>query len=176
MDRLKPLAGKTARFDVAPFSFAYTIQPDGTLQNADPSSPWDALCVIPPSLLPRLALQDELAQGEIQCEGDSSLLAEIFYLSRNLRWDAGDDLSSIAGDVVAERIVRLAQASRRQVKDGVVNFSRAVTEYLTEERPTLANQRLISAFLLQVDTLREDVARLEQRVNRISREHKAFPN
>lgn len=169
LDRLKPLSGKTLRFDVAPFSFAYTILPDGTVQNSDPSIPADAQLVISPALLPRLALQDELPHGEILSEGDPALLAEIFYLSRNLRWDAAADLSGIAGDILAERMVQTARIGGKQLKDGVANLSQAVSEYLTEEQPTLAAPRQVSGFLSQVDTLRDDVSRLEQRVSRLSK-------
>ena len=35
LPRLARFAGKTARFDVAPFSFAWTVLPDGMLTGAD---------------------------------------------------------------------------------------------------------------------------------------------
>jgi ubiquinone biosynthesis protein UbiJ len=85
LQRLAGFAGKTARFNIAPFSFAYTIQPDGTLRAADKSTSADASFIISPSLLPRLALHDETAFTQIQSSGDASLLAEIFYLSHQPR-------------------------------------------------------------------------------------------
>jgi ubiquinone biosynthesis protein UbiJ len=39
---------------------------------------------------------------------------------------------------------------------------------LTEERPLLAKPRHVSAFIRQVDELRDDVARLEQRIKALS--------
>ncbi len=138
------------------------------LENAASSVPADAQCVIPPSLLPRLALQFDHAKDEIQCRGDASLLAEIFYLSRNLRWDAADDLSRVTGDLVAERIVRFAQTGRTQMDEGLANLTQGISEYLTEEQPSLATPRHVATFLFQVDTLRDDVSRLEQRISRIS--------
>ncbi|MGC2048482.1 MAG: hypothetical protein WA635_07720 [Gallionella sp.] len=167
LDRLACFAGKTARFDIAPFSFAYRIQSDGTLQSADAASIPDALCIIPPSLLPRIVLQDEKAHAEICSEGDNALLAEIFYLSRNLRWDAAEDLGHITGDIAAERIVQTLQSANQQLRDSALNLSKAAAEYWTEERPLLAKPQQVSAFTHQVDTLRDDVARLEQRINRL---------
>jgi len=105
------------------------------------------------------------------CEGEDSLLAEIFYLSRNLRWDAAEDLSKVTGDVAAERIVQLIRTSHRQFFEGITNVAEAVSEYLTEERTTLASRHSIAAFLTQVDTLREDFSRLEQRVGKIAKCH-----
>ena len=167
LPRLARFAGKTARFDIAPFSFSCTILADGSLRNAEAATNPDALCVIAPSLLPRLALHDENAHAGIHSAGDAELLKEIFFLSRNLDWDAAEDLSQLTGDIAAERIVQTAHNVRQQLHDAALNFSRAAAEYFTEERPLLAKPQHISAFMQQVDTLRDDVARLEQRINRL---------
>ena len=167
LTRLARFAGKTARFDIAPFSFACTILADGTLRGADTDATADAVCVIAPSLLPRLALHDEKAHADIRTEGDAALLAEIFSLSRNLRWDAAKDLSRITGDLIAERIVQTVQDKRQQLHDAAVSLSKAAAEYCTEERLLLANPQQVTAFIQQVDALRDDVARLEQRVKQL---------
>lgn len=185
LQRLARFAGKTARFDIAPFSFAFTILEDGTLHGADAAASADAVCAIAPSLLPRLALHgasarnslsaeadaklpDEKAYAEIRSEGDAALLTEIFFLSRNLRWNAAEDLSHITGDTAAERIVRTVQTKRQQLRDAAANLSKAAAEYLTEEHPLLAKPQQVAAFMQQVDTLRDDVARLEQRIKRFA--------
>lgn len=167
-ERLARFAGKTARFDIAPFSFAYTILADGSLRSADTATSADALCMIAPSLLPRLALHDEKARSEIRSEGDAALLAEIFFLSRNLRWDAAEDLSRVTGDIAAERIAQTLQSAHQQLRESALSFSQAAAEYWTEERPLLAKPQQVSAFMQQVDTLRDDVARLEQRIKTLS--------
>lgn len=167
LQRLSPFAGKTVRFDIAPFSFVYIILEDGSLRRADAAVEPDALCVIAPSLLPRLALHDEKAYNDIHGEGDTGLLSEIFFLSRNLRWDAAEDLSGITGDIAAERIVQTAQTAQRQLRESAFNLSKAATEYFTEERPLLAKPQQTSAFMQQVDVLRDDVSRLEQRISRL---------
>ena len=166
--RLARFSGKTAQFDITPFTFAYTILDGGTLQNTDSPASLDARCIIAPSLLPRLALQDEKAHTEIHSEGDAALLAEIFFLSRNLRWDVAEDLSQFTGDIAAERIVQTAQSTHQQLHSSALNFSQAATEYWIEERPLLAKPQQVSAFTQQVDTLRDDMARLKQRIDRLS--------
>lgn len=165
-ERLSRFNGKTARFEVAPFSFAYTVLPDGSLCSADKTAGADATCLIAPSLLPRLALHDELAHAEIQSTGDAALLAEIFFLSRNLAWDAAEDLSHVTGDIVAERIVQTVQSKKPGTS--ALNLAQAAAEYFTEEQPLIAKPQQISAFMQQVDTLRDDMARLEQRIARLS--------
>jgi len=168
LPRIARFAGKMVRFDIAPLSFAYIIADDGSLCSTDDASAADALCVIPPSLLPRLAVQDESAHSEIITEGDAELLKEIFFLSRNLRWDVAEDLSGFTGDIAAERIVQAAHSAGQLLREATVNLSQAAAEYLTEERPLLAKPQQVSAFMHQVDTLRDDVARLEQRIKALS--------
>lgn len=168
LPRLARFAGKTARFDLAPLSVAYTVLSDGTLGAADASASADAVYDIAPSLLPRLALQDEKAHAEIRTQGDAALLAEISFLARNLRWDAAEDLSLFTGDIVAERIVQGAQTTRRHLQQAALNLAQAAAEYWTEEHPLFAAPRQLAAFAQQVGTLRDDATRLEQRINTLS--------
>ncbi|HEY0665405.1 MAG TPA: hypothetical protein VGD24_05030 [Gallionella sp.] len=167
--RLTRFAGKTARFDIAPFSFSCTVGEDGMLRAAGAEATADARCAVAPSLLPRLALHDEKAYAEVTGEGDAALLTEIFFLSRGLRWDAAEDLSHVTGDIAAERIVQGMNGMRQQLGGALLGLSQAISEYWTEERPLLAKPGQIAGFARQVDTLRDDIARLEQRIGRISR-------
>jgi len=165
--RLARFAGKTVRFDIAPFSFACTVLADGTLRSTDTSTAADAVLVIPPSLLPRLVLRDERVQADIHAEGDAALLTEVFFLARNLRWDAAKDLGRVTGEVAAERIV---QTARRQLGDATENLSKATAAYLTEEHPLLAGRHEVAAFSQQVDALHGEVARMQRRVERLVQE------
>lgn len=168
LPRLARFSGRTVVFDIAPFSIPFTVRPDGLLQVAEEGSLVDARCVIAPSLLPRLALQDESAHAEIFVSGNSALLSEVFFLARHLRWDAAEDLSRLTGDIVAERIVQMAQSGRQQIFGTAFNLSHALAEYWTEESPLLAKPDPVSTFIRRVATLRDDVARLEQRLGRLS--------
>lgn len=169
LQRLARFSGKTARFNIAPFSFACTIQDDGMLREASAEVSADASCVIAPSLLPRLALRNESAFKQIECSGDAALLTEIFFLTHNLHWDAAEDLSRVTGDIAAERIVQFAQTTQKQVRDTALNLSQALTEYWTEERPLLTKPQQLAAFAQQVNGLRDEVAQLEQRIQQLSK-------
>jgi len=168
LQRLARFSGKTAHFNIAPFSFACTIQDDGALREAAADVSADASYNIPPSLLPRLALRDEEAFKQIESSGDAALLTEIFFLARNLRWDAAEDLSRITGDIAAERIVQFVHARQQQVRDTALNLSQALAEYWTEEHPLLAKPQQLVAFSQQVNGLRDEVEQLERRIETLS--------
>jgi len=166
--RLARFSGKTAYFHVEPFSFACTIDDHGLLREAAVDANADARCTTPPSLLPRLALLDDTAFAQIESSGDAELIAEIFFLARNLRWDAAEDLSRVTGDIAAERIVQLVRANHQRVRDGALNLSQALAEYWTEESPVLAKPQQLSSFTQEVNTLRDEVEQLELRIDALS--------
>ncbi|MGZ8257151.1 MAG: ubiquinone biosynthesis accessory factor UbiJ, partial [Gallionella sp.] len=166
--KLAKFAAQTVRFNLAPFSFAYLILSDGTLQATDSNACSDAELTLAPTLLPRLLAKDEAAYAQIVRAGDAALLSEIFYLWRNLHWDAAQDLSVFTGDIAAERVVQTVQNSHAQAKAAALNFSQAAAEYWTEERPLLAKPNHIKAFVAGVDTLRDDLARLAARLHRLT--------
>ncbi len=167
--RLACFNGKTARFSLAPFSFGCTIQDNGTLREAATEVSADASCLVPLSLLPRLALRDETAFAQIESTGDHALLAEIFFLARNLRWDAAEDLSRITGDIAAERIVQFAKTRQQLVRDTALNLTQALAEYWTEEHPLLAKPRQLADFAKEVDRVRDEADRLGLRINRLDK-------
>lgn len=169
LQRLARFRGMTARFHIAPFSFACTIQDDGAFRAAATDVSADASCVIPPSLLPRLALQDEAAFKQIESSGDAALIDEIFFLARRLRWDAAEDLSRVTGDIAAERLVQFARGKQQQVRDTALNLAQALAEYWTEERPLLAKPHQLAAFAQGVNGLRDEVEQLEQRIQQLSK-------
>jgi len=167
MRRLEKFTGKTIQFNITPFSFAYVIQPDGSVLTIDSTESADVACNIAPSLIPRLALREESAYSEIGHEGDKDLFSEIITMVRELRWDVVEDLSHFTGDIAAERIAQAMESSRHQLHDAVNNLSEATAEYLIEERPLLVKPQQIAEFHQQVQALRKDVMQLEQKINHL---------
>lgn len=168
LQRLARFAGRTARFNLLPLSFACTIQADGLLAPAGRDACADAVCTVPPALLPRLALGDNAALGLIQSSGDAGLIEEIVFLARNLRWDAAEDLSRVTGDIAAERIVQAAQGLHRHVRQTAANLSGALAEYWTEERPLIAKPGPIASFSTGVARLRDSLEALDKRIQQMS--------
>lgn len=169
LPRLARFSGKTICFKLPLFALNCTIQADGALLAAAPDASADAICVIPPALLPRLALLDESALELVGRSGDAALVDEIFFLARNLRWDAADDLSRFTGDIAAERIVQFAEGARRQIQQNALHLSQALAEYWTEERPLIATHRQIGAYSRSVAGLQGALDALEQRIDRLSK-------
>jgi ubiquinone biosynthesis protein UbiJ len=167
LPRLAKFKGKTARFNVAPFSFSCTILEDGSLLTAASEESADAVLRIPLSLAPRLAMKDQAALDEIETEGDPALLGEILYLMYTLHWDAAEDLSRVTGDVAAERIVQLALAKKDFLQDTALNLAQALAEYWTEEKPLVAKPPHVDDLSRQVDAVSKKLTELERRIDNL---------
>lgn len=168
-ERLKPHAGKTMHFLVPPFSLLFTVTSRGEVEKAASDAASDAKFVVIPSLLLRLIGRDESAYKQVEITGDSEFAGEIAYIAKNLRWDAAEDLSHIFGDIVAQRIVSTAESFTTWGKQTFDSLSGSFSEYWTEERPLIAKSEHVKQFIAEVDALRDDVERLEKRLQNLSR-------
>jgi ubiquinone biosynthesis protein UbiJ len=169
LPRLQKFSGQTARFNIAPFTLAFTILDSGLIRDADIEEVGTGCtCSLALTLLPRLALHDQNAYQEINVEGNPALLSEIFFLSKNLIWDQAQDLSNFTGDIVAERIVQASNNFHLNLNYSARNLLQATVEFLTEEQPVITQVAPTLTFLQEVDTLRNDSARLELRVKRLT--------
>ncbi|MGH8750653.1 MAG: ubiquinone biosynthesis accessory factor UbiJ, partial [Burkholderiales bacterium] len=166
-ERLQAHAGKTARFLLPPFVFSLSITDSGETKTAGNDAAIAAQFTLTLPLLPRLLMHDEAAYKEITIEGDTDFAGAIAYVARNLRWDAAEDLSRYTGDIAAERMVRAAQGLRLWGQQSFDSLARAFSEYWTEEQPLIAKTIHVRQFVADVDALRDDVERLEKRLQKI---------
>lgn len=158
-------AGATIKLVVVPFSLSTTVTVDGQLESGD--APPAATLRIAPWLLPRLAIGDPTAEREISIDGDTELAAIFGRVLQALDWDAEADLAAVVGDTPAYRLSRAARdlvGDPRQIGRNLLETTR---EYLQEEVRLLATQPAVDQFLQAVDTLRDDVARLEKRLSQL---------
>ena len=172
MTRLQRFAGKTAVFKSGPFLLRLTEVANGAVDVASQGALADVTMTLPPAFLPRFAAREEAAFNEVSLQGDAEFAQEITFLARNLEWDIEEDLSKFTGDILAHRIVAMANSAREWRKDASARLGENVKEYLTEERPALAPRRDVEAFLHEVDTLRDDVARMEKRIVQFDKPYK----
>ena len=162
-ERLQPFAGKVARFELIPFTVAFTLLETGEVANADATAVPDASFTLAPGIALRMLAGDSDAWQKVAVTGDGALAREILYIAQNLKWDAEEDLSRVFGDVAAHRLVGAAAGLGRWQRDTVRSFTQAMAAYWTDEQPLVAAKTNVERFVREVDSLRDDVARLEKR-------------
>ncbi|WP_035059663.1 ubiquinone biosynthesis accessory factor UbiJ [Andreprevotia chitinilytica] len=132
----------------------------------------EATLTLPLAFFITFAFDRTAAQKQLKLAGDADLAAGIGRVLGHVRWDAAEELSQFVGDVAANRLVWLA--GKVGGIPGAIGSRMFVhlIEYWRDEAPLLANKPDVQAFLHDVDALRDDVARLEKRIERLN--HKSF--
>jgi len=167
LERLRSHAGRTVAFRVGPVAMALTVQSTGEVAAAMDGAPRDLEVRISPFLLPRLALGEEAAFREIEMQGDAELAQEVSFLVRNLRWDAEEDLAKAVGDIAAHRVAGAARGLARWGRDASLRVAQGAAEYWTEESPLLASRVKVESYVREVSELRDALARLQKRIERL---------
>lgn len=166
--RLQSHAGRTARFDVFPFSFDFTIREDGEVSPAGRGTVPDVTVRVSPPAAMRILGGDETAFSEVSVQGDSEFAEAIHFVVRNARWDAEEDLARLIGDRAAHRVAKAGRDVLRFQARMADSLARNLSDYWVEERPLIARRADVDKFVSDVDALRDDVDRLAQRMARIA--------
>lgn len=162
--RLAAHAGKIARVECPPLSATAEVQPGGELGKAHHASAPHVVVRVSPGAMLRLLARDEAVWNEIAIEGDSELATTLHQIWQQLDWGVEEDLSHLFGDIAAHRMAGAAKQARDAAAHAVNSTLHNLLEYWTEERPVVVLGRDIESYGRQVDALRDDLARLEKRI------------
>ncbi len=113
------------------------------------------------------ATQTMLATGNVEISGDMDLVQRFKHILDAMDIDWEELLSKLTGDVLAHKLANAARDTRDWGKGSFVTLGQNFTEYQQEEARNLPTQYEINEFLKAADVLRDDVARMEQRVRRL---------
>jgi ubiquinone biosynthesis protein UbiJ len=168
-ERLRTFAGQSVEFRCPPFpDLRLRILDDGLLDPARGEAASTLVVKLKPGALPFLLARDEAALKEVEIEGSADLASTVQYLFRHLFWDLEEDLSRFFGDILAHRLVSQGKAFAAWQREAATRLAENLVEYWTEEQPLLARPADVEKFCRDVDTLRDDAARLEKRIERLA--------
>lgn len=167
--RLQSYAGKSTHLSIFPLiELSVIVQTNGELALIYPDqASTDASIVITPSTLPRLISRDESAFDEISIKGDTLVAKELIFVIKHLHWDIEQDVSTILGDILAYRMIKVGKNLIQWQSENTLNLSQALIEYLTQEKSALASHTHIASFTTEVSSLQEQVTYLEKRITRL---------
>jgi ubiquinone biosynthesis protein UbiJ len=169
-DKLKPYAGQCVEFRAPPLpALRLDILDSGLLSNAAQDAAPNLVVTIGPGALPALVRGEDALMREIAIVGNADLAGTVQYLFRHLRWDVEEDLSRIVGDALAHRIVLEGKRFAAWNREAAGKLAQNFAEYWIEEQPLLARPADVRQFLASVDQLRDDLARIEKRIEALSR-------
>jgi ubiquinone biosynthesis protein UbiJ len=162
-ERLAPFAGRVARFEAPPFALAFRIDEGGVFADSERAEPTVTvgadLAALP------LALGDPQAMmRNVSLKGDADFAQALAFVLQNLRPEPEEELSRFVGDVAAQRIVGFLRSSASHWRELAERMLENSAHYLVTENPMIVGRDEVSEFNAEVARLRDDVARLEKRV------------
>lgn len=168
--RLAPFTGEVVELRCDPLPpLRLAIAEEGHVRPADPAREPALVITATADILTALSKGEEHVMRSVGVSGNEQLAREILLLLRYLRWDVEEDLSRVFGDVLAHRIAGGARQFAAWQAEAARRFAENVVEYAVEERDLIVSHGEFDAFAEEVARLRDDLARLEQRVERHSR-------
>ena len=165
-ERLAPFAGETLELRAPPLpALRLALLEGGSVQAGGAEA--GLTMTLKPELLVALARGEEHALRSVEVQGNAALAAEILVLARHLRWDVEEELSRVLGDVVAHRLAGAARAFAAWHLDAAQRVTGALVDYATEEKKVLVRRSEFEALAEPLARLRDAIARLDKRLERL---------
>lgn len=174
-DLCQQLAGKTIviRLRDTALAMYFTISDNGdsaiTL-SADAESEPDVVITGSMLTLARMAGdsgEQAIRDGTLDLTGDADVAQAFQTLLGFAAPDVEEELSGLIGDVAAHRLGEVARSVRNWGRAAHSTMSSNIREYLQEESRDVPSRYEVDSFASQVDSLRDDVDRLEARLNQL---------
>lgn len=172
-DKLAPHAGEVVELRFAPWPpLRLAIAGGGLAARPEPEAAPTLTLAARPGFLAALARAateggDEHLMRAVDISGNARLATDLLELLRYLRWDAEEDLSRVFGDVIAHRLVGTARDFAAWQSDAAKRLAQTTADWAIEERRWVIARPEFDDFARDVATLRDDLARLEQRLARL---------
>jgi len=157
-------AGCSVRFDLTLKQFDFRIADDGCFSESVADTP-DAVIRPTAALLTRLPFFGREALRHAEYSGDPALLATLDRVFKQLTWDVEADLAPVVGDIAAHRLHTLGRDTLAGMAQAASAIGHNASEYLVEEAELMARAVDVTRFNRDVDTLADDVARLDARLH-----------
>jgi ubiquinone biosynthesis protein UbiJ len=163
--KLAPFSGEVVELRFPPLPpLRLAITEGGKCGAAAETDPVSLTLTAKPEIFSAMAKGEEHLMRAVDISGNARLATEILALLRYLRWDVEEDLSRVFGDVVAHRIVSTARDISAWQAEAGRRLAENVVEYAVDERRMVIAREEFDGFAADVAKLRDDLARLEQRI------------
>jgi len=159
-------AGRRIAFTLPPLTVRGAITEQGWLADSDGEAE-AGVTVSHGAVLAALAGRDPDLTA-VKLSGDTELATAVARVFGQLKWDAGEDLSRLVGDVTANRIERFVRSAFGIKGEIGGRLLESWVEHLREETPMLARKHDVGRFVAEVDTLRDDAERLDKRLAQLA--------
>ena len=120
------------------------------------------------SSLPLAMFDPATAMKDVQLSGDAEFAQALAFVLQNLRPEPEEELSRFIGDAAAQRLVGFLRASASQWKQIAESMLDNTAHYVVTENPMVVGRDELDSFNQDVNHLRDAVAHIEKRIDRLA--------
>jgi ubiquinone biosynthesis accessory factor UbiJ len=165
------LAGRRVAVEVRDVA-EFVVASDGNVLSVSRGSGAGADARVSGGLVAMVALATRsdqgLRSGDVQLSGDAELAERFRALALLLRPDLEEELALAIGDVPAHQLARFARSAFNWCTSAANTTVRNVAEYLAHESGDLVSRSEGRQLLCGIDAVRDDVDRLEARIDALA--------
>jgi len=170
---LATLAGRVIEIDVLNTEFRMFILPSEkgiSLETGYEGKAEVAIKGTPLALLEMITTA-KFGAGDVEINGDVGLAQKVQSIFRGMEIDWEEYLSHFVGDIAAHKLGNFLKGMNRFVKASGKTIGMDISEYLRYEKEALLDKTEVDEFNRAVDVLRDDVERLQKRLERLEKEN-----
>lgn len=178
-DALAPLQGRSVELTVESPPLALRLNVQGERLEVGPVDPANEpdlgvratlgglLAQLPMPLLGKSRRDNAPPVGRMRVSGDAELARRLQRLAERFDPDWQRPFVAVFGDTIGVQVANTVAAGLRHARGAGSEFAHTAAEYITEESRDVVGRAELDAFHDDVDTLRDDAARLTARVARL---------
>jgi ubiquinone biosynthesis protein UbiJ len=111
--------------------------------------------------------ESAIRDGSLSLSGDAEIANRFQQLLEIAKPDLEEELAGVVGDIAAHRLGEFARGLGNWGRAARSTMGENIREYLQEESRDAPSRYEVERFSTDVSTLRDDVARIEARLNRL---------
>lgn len=171
LEKLAEFEGKVIKLEITVINRAFYMLPDdrGIQLKTEHQGPVDTVLSGTPASILKMGMvsdtADMLLKGEIEINGDTRLGHRFKRVLSQMEIDWAELLANLVGDTLAYQLQQSASRLGAWSKETFQSAGRSVSEYLQEESRDVVSQTELEIFNDAVDRLRDDVDRLQAKIN-----------
>ena len=170
--RRQPLLGKVIAIEIRPFPVIFFNISARQLDvlgrfEGEPDSTLSTSLYTLPKLRDPNQLADLIKAGDVDLKGDVRLMQQFAELFTELDWQPEEKLAGLIGDVPAHLLFRQLHLVSQQLRHLGQQTERRLADVATQEWQVAVAKREYGYWRDDVAALRDELQRLEQRINRL---------
>ena len=175
LDKLEAFRGKVIKLEVTGVDKELYMFPDGSGIQVSMQHDGPVDTVLRGSLISLFKMglvsnaANMLLKGEVEISGDTRLGHQFKNIFSQMDIDWSAPLASLFGDSLSYQLVQSGKSINRWGKDTASSLSMSVAEYLQEESRDAVTETELDMFNESVDKLRDDVDRLQAKINLLNK-------